>query len=328
MKTIRILLALCAALTLLAQNAHKAEAKKEIVLACETSLVTAPVWIAESKGYFQEKGVKVRIKEFDSGKASLAAMLKNKDIDICTVANTPIVFKSFERDDFVIIAAMLYSDNIAKVLARTDKGIRNPRGLESKRVGITKGTTGQFFLDAFLTFRGIVPSKVAVVDLKPSELPKALAEGGVDAICTWEPHILTAKQLLGNKAHILLGEGIYRAAFYFVARRDFAENNPEALKGFLRAIQKGEELIQREEDKSIDIVCQRLGSDRKLTESIWGDFVFQLMLDQMILMSLEDVARWAIKQGLTTQKEVPNYLDYIYMDALDEVRPEAVTIIR
>jgi len=134
--------------------------------------------------------------------------------------------------------------------------------------------------------------------------------------------------LLGNKAHILFSEGIYRAAFYFVARRDFAENNPEALKGFLRAIQKGEEFIQREEDKSIGIVCQRLGSDRKLTESIWGDFVFQLMLDQMILMSLEDVARWAIKQGLTTQKEVPNYLDFIYMDALDEVRPEAVTIIR
>jgi hypothetical protein len=46
-----------------------------------------------------------------------------------------------------------------------------------------------------------------------------------------------------------------------------------------------------------------------------------------LLITLEDEARWAIKNNLTSATEVPNYLDYIYFDALDEVKPEAVGII-
>jgi NitT/TauT family transport system substrate-binding protein len=47
-----------------------------------------------------------------------------------------------------------------------------------------------------------------------------------------------------------------------------------------------------------------------------------------MLITFEDQARWRIKQGLTDATEVPNYLDYIYLDALEEVKPEAIGIIR
>jgi NitT/TauT family transport system substrate-binding protein len=52
------------------------------------------------------------------------------------------------------------------------------------------------------------------------------------------------------------------------------------------------------------------------------------MLDQSILWCLEDEARWAIKNKLVEAAEVPNYLDYVYFKALEEIDPEAVTIIR
>ena len=41
-----------------------------------------------------------------------------------------------------------------------------------------------------------------------------------------------------------------------------------------------------------------------------------------------DEARWAIREELADKEEVPDYLDFIYIDALEEVKPEAVTIIR
>ena len=123
MKTIIILMILCVATILVATNVYAQEMKKEIILSCETSLLTAPVWIAENKGYFQEEGLTVKIRVFDSGKASFTAMLNNKDVDICTVAQTPIMFHSFNRNDFAIIAAMVHSDNDVKVLVRQDKRI-------------------------------------------------------------------------------------------------------------------------------------------------------------------------------------------------------------
>jgi NitT/TauT family transport system substrate-binding protein len=47
-----------------------------------------------------------------------------------------------------------------------------------------------------------------------------------------------------------------------------------------------------------------------------------------MLILFEDQARWRIDNNLTEATEVPNYLDYIYMDALEEVKPEAVMMIR
>ena len=82
---------MCSAAIFVATNIYARDVTKEITLSCETSLLTAPVWVAENKGYFQQEDLNVNIKEFDSGKASFTAMLDNSDIDISTVAQTPIV---------------------------------------------------------------------------------------------------------------------------------------------------------------------------------------------------------------------------------------------
>ncbi len=54
---------------------------------------------------------------------------------------------------------------------------------------------------------------------------------------------------------------------------------------------------------------------------------FILSLSQVLIIAMEDEARWAIKNNLTDATEVPNYLDYIYFDALEAVKPDAVNII-
>ena len=124
------------------------------------------------------------------------------------------------------------------------------------------------------------------------------------------------------------GEDIFREDFYFVPNRNFIANNHEALKRFLRAIEIGEQFIQENQDQAIHIVSQRLGMDRGIAVSVWDDFEFHLILDQSILVSLEDEARWAIDSKLVEAAMIPNYLDYLYLDALAEVKPEAVTVIR
>jgi len=328
MKTTKVLISLFTLSILLFSNTYAQDVKTEIALGCETSLLTAPVWVAEKNGYFQKEGLNLDIIEFDSGKASFAAMLDKRNIDICTVAQTPIMFNSFESKNFVILAAMVTSDNDVKVLARQDRGIKEPSDLRGKRVGITKGSTGEFFLDLFLVYKGIVASEIETIGAMPSELPQILAEGRVDAICTWEPHILNARKLLNEKVLVLPSKGYYREDFYFVTNKKFAKKNPATLKKFLSAIDRAEGFIKENEKKSINIVAQRLKLPRDLVVLIWREFDFRLVLDQTILTSLEDEARWAIRSGLTDKNEVPNYLDFIYMDALEQIKPGAVTIIR
>lgn len=299
---------------------------ERIVIGVETVAHASPLWIAEKKGYFKEEGVNVEIREFESGRTALRTMLNAEGIDIVTAAETPVISNSFDRNDYSIIGNMVYSDKDVKMLARQDRKISVPSDLKGKTVGITLGSSGDFFLSLFLAYHGLRMADIKTIDIEATRLPQALIDGQVDAIATWEPHVYKARKALGDKALLLPSAGIYREDFYFIARKDFIRKHPEALTRFLRAIEKGEEFIQMNKKEAMDIVGQRLKLDREILDATWDELQFRLSLDQLILVSLEDEARWAIRNKLTDATKVPNYLEYIYTDALKAVKPGAVTI--
>jgi NitT/TauT family transport system substrate-binding protein len=299
---------------------------EKIVIGVEAVPHTSPVWIAEHNDYFRKEGLNVEVKEFESGRTALRMMLHSEGIDIVTAAQTPVVSNSFSRNDYAIIGNMVYSDNDVKLLVKLDKGLKTPSDLKGKVIGITVDSSGHFFLGLFLAHHRLLMSDVRIADREATRLAQSLIDGQVDAIATWEPHIYNAKKVLGDKALVMPSEGMYREDFYFIARKDFIRSHHETLKRFLRAIQKGEDFIQNNRKEALDIVGQRLKIDKKILMETWGDFHFMLSLDQSILIALEDEARWAIKNGLTETTKVPNYLDYIYTDALMAVNPDAVTM--
>jgi len=298
----------------------------KIVLGVETAPHSSPVWVAENKGYFLEQGLTVEIKEFESGRTALRTMLNAEGIDIVTAAQTPVVFNSFSRNDYAIVGGMVYSENDVKLLARQDRGITAAPNLKGKTVGMTAGSSGEFFLGLFMSYFRMRASDLKTVDLEPAQLSQALIEGQADAIATWEPYIYEARKVLGDKAFLLSSGGIYRTDFYFVARKAFIQNNSETLERFLRAIEKAEGFIRKNNKEAKEIVAQRLKMDRTILNETWDDFRFALFLDQSILTSLEDEARWAIRSRLTDAPKVPNFLGYLHVDALKAVKPEAVQI--
>ncbi len=305
---------------------------EKVTLGVESSLLPAAVWVAENKGYFQEEGLDLTIKEFDSGRLSLLAMLKGDEgIDISAAAPTPIMFSSFDSQDFSIFTTFAYAYEDIKVIANKDKGINTAADLKGKKIGTPMGTTGQFFTETFLIYNTVSLNDVELVNVAPSNLPSALNKGEVDAIVIWEPHGSNARTLLGNKAIRLPSSDVYKTTFNFLVMRDFAEENPEVLKKFLRAIDKATTFIKDHENtdqECHDIVAKRLNLDRELMDAHWDEFVFEISLNQSLLTGLEDEAIWAIRNNLTSATKVPNYFDFIYLGALEAVKPEAVTIIR
>lgn len=299
---------------------------EKIVLGTQTIAHNSPVWIAENKGYFREEGLNVEIREFASGQEALQTMLNNKGIDLATAAQTPVIYNSFRRNDYAIIGSMVYSDKDINILARQDKGIKTPGNLKGKIIGITTGTSSHFFLSLFLTNHQMEMSDVTIVDMDPVRLSGALTQGKVDAIVAWEPYVFQTGKILGDKALLFPNQGLFREEVYLVARKDYLKGHTEASKRFLRAIEKGEAFILKNKNEAKEIISKRLKIDREVVSATWDDFVFRLFLDQSILVSLEDHARWAIINRLTDVKKAPNYLDYIHTEVLKAVKPEAVNI--
>lgn len=299
----------------------------KLTIGVEASILPSVVWVAEAKGYFREEGIDLTIQKFDSGSVSLQALLKG-EVDMCTVAPTPIMFNSFRRQDFSMISSFVRSRDDIKIIARKDKGIKTATDLRGKKIGTPKGTTGQFFTELFLDFNDISRSDVEIVNISPSGLPTALNNGQVDAIVIWEPHAFNAVELLRDNAVRLSSSEIYEETFNFVIRNNLGETNPGVLVRFIKAIDRGIEFMKDNENESQNIVANALKIDKSEIETLWSDFRFELSLSQTLITTLESEAKWAIEGELVESNKIPNYLNYIYFDALEAVKPEAISIFR
>lgn len=301
---------------------------EKITLGVEKSLLPSLVWVAENKGYFAQNGVEVTIKEFDSGRAAFTAMLNEGGLDMVTVAQTPVMFNSFNRSDFAIVSTMVSSYNDVFVLGRRDRGIAKVSDLRGKKIGVTMGSTGQYFLGLFLNNAGIGLSEVNLVDIKTGELVKNVEAGAVDAISTWQPRVYNAQKALGENGITFPPRKIFREDFYFVPNQYFLQTHPVSITRFLQAISQAEDFIKNHdnEEEAVVIVANRLGLEKDFVASVWDDFQFGLFLDQTIVKTLEDEAQWAIQNKLTEKTVVPNYLDYMSVDALKKVAPGKVQI--
>ena len=101
--------------------------------------------------------------------------------------------------------------------------------------------------------------------------------------------------------------------------------NQDNVDRFLRAVLRAETYIKSNRANAQEIVANRIGADPFIVRSIWDAFIFEITLDQSILVGLEDEAKWAIDIG-AFKKSAPNYLNFIDFSSLRDQKPEAVNI--
>jgi NitT/TauT family transport system substrate-binding protein len=301
-----------------------------------------PILVAAEAGMFKREGLDVEIKTFTSGSLALEAMLAGR-CGFATSAETPIVFKSFERNDFSIVSGIASSDNAVKLVARKSAGggaldavaapppgviVKKPSDLEGRRIGVQKATTMHMFLYMFLAKNGLAESDVTIVFGKPDELVEMLVKGGIDALAANEIMRLNALKALGTDALVMEMPGIYVNAHYLAAMRGFAYSHQKTVTKVLRALLSAEDLMRRDPRQAARHISGRLNSDASSIESSLSEFRWRISLDQSMFIVLEDTAKWAMDSHLTDRTVLPNYLDYVYGDALLSVSPDAVTIIK
>ena len=297
---------------------------EKITLAAYAGGTGTLVYVAEDQGFFEENGLEVTIKDYESGKAAADSLLDG-EADICTSADFVFVSNSFDHADLRVFGTVATAE-VKELVARKDKGITTIDDLIGKKIGVTKKSGGEFALGRFLIFNALSYEDVELVDLKPNEIVEAVLNGDIDAGFTWDPNVYYIKKGLGDNAISWPGE----QDFYFVllTKEDWIENNPAAAERFIKSVLEAEDYIKDNSEEAKEFVKNRFDYESDYIDYSWPKQEFAVILEQAMLITFEDQARWRIKQGLTDATEVPNYLYYIYMDALEKVKPEAVKIIR
>jgi NitT/TauT family transport system substrate-binding protein len=283
----------------------------------------ALVYVAEEQGFFEKNGLDVTIKDYQSGKAAADALIDG-EADISTSAGFVFVSNSFDHANLRVFGTVATFEN-KELVARKDKGITTTDDLVGKKIGVTKKSGAEFQLGVFLTFNGISKQDVELVDLKPLEMLEAISNGDVDAVFTWDPNVYNIKKELGE--NVVSWQGAKDFYFVLLAEEDWIENNPAAAERFIKSSLEAEDYIKDHPEESKAFVKDRFGYESDYMDYSWPAQEFAVILPQAMLIAFEDQARWRVQHDLTDATETPNYLDYIYCDALGEVKPGAVTII-
>jgi ABC-type nitrate/sulfonate/bicarbonate transport system substrate-binding protein len=301
-------------------------APRKLTIAVARQPDSALVYIAQGRNYFREEGLDVTLQLHEFGRVALASMLEGK-ADLATVAETPIMMAAMQGKTLAIITEIFSSERNSAVVAWRDRGISTPRDLAGKRIGVTPGTTGDYFLYALLATHGVSMRAIEAVSLRPSEAAEALAARRIDAVSAWNPNLFFCEKELGGAGVTFFGESIYTYTFNVAAARQLVTDDRKAVEAFLRALVKAERFARQNPAQSVEIVAKGAGLDQDMLAKAWSHFEFHLSLDQELLISLENEARWAIEEHLVEQKNVPNFLDFIYFSGLEIVRPRSVTML-
>jgi ABC-type nitrate/sulfonate/bicarbonate transport system substrate-binding protein len=300
---------------------------EKITIAYPHSVYSVLFTVAYSKGFFKAEGLEVVPQLHEFGKIAVQSMLEGK-AEMAISGDTVAMFAVVRGGKINIIAETMTSKRNEAIVARKDRGIKTPHDLEGKHIGVVLGTTGHFFLDSFLSVNGIRKNKVKVINIRPGEMMDALNKGVVDAVAVWQPVMKQLERQLGDKGVVFYDERIYSDIVCVSASQDFVKKHPAAVMKFLRALISAEAFVKEHPEETQHLVADFLKIDKTILDEIWNTLYLKVTLEQSLLVSLEDQTRWASDNKLIESRETPKYLDYIYFNGLQSVKPDAVNIIR
>ncbi len=287
---------------------------------------SALIYIAHEQNFFKANGLDITIKDYETGLATTDALNKG-EVEVAACAEFIIVGKACQKEKILNIATIAKNLN-ELIIGRTDRGIKTFADLRRKKVGVTRKTVAEFYLGRFLELNGMSITEVILVDLLPSQLREALAHGDVDVVIAWQPWASQIEKQVPSDKVVWPAQSNQLLYWNLIGRDTWVVNHPELIKRLLNSLIQAEGYLAGHADEARAIVQKRLKYDDPYMAKIWSQQQSSVTLDLSLIAAMEDEARWMIKNNLTRERTVPDFTNYIYVDGLKEIKPEAVSIIR
>jgi ABC-type nitrate/sulfonate/bicarbonate transport system substrate-binding protein len=328
MKRILLMVVVLAALAVVFGCAPSTSKMDSVTVAIAPFESVGLVFVAQDQNMFEKNGVRVTYRKYDTGVGAMEGVLKGEaDIAVGTT-EYPLAGKAFAGEPVSAIACIDRPD-FTYLVGRKDRGINKPSDLRGKRIGTVAGSIAQFYLGRFLELNNLASDDITLVDLRtPKEWRAAIASGNVDAVVLAQPEAGLVEGQLGDNATFFSVQGGQPSFALAVSKKEWIDRNPDSVRKFLAALADAEQFVESSPAETRAIIQKRLGLDSDYMDRVETQNTFALTLDQSLIIAMEDEARWMIKNRITPKTEVPNFTDNIYTDGLEQVKPDAVNIIR
>jgi len=242
-----------------------ASAQTPIKLTLNWKYEGAQSWffLAQERGYFKAEGLDVQIDQGEGSAAGVPKVAAGTYTAAFGDMNALIEFAARRPDDAPVGVYMLYNVAPFAVAVKQDSPIKAPKDFEGRTLGGPATDAALKLFPTFAKMTGIDAGKVKISNMAPNLREQMLLRNQVDGIFGYVNTIWFAAKLTGMDPekdmrfikYADYGLDLYSNTIMF--SRKFAKEHPEAVKGFLRALNKAIKDVVADPDAGIAAVLKR-----------------------------------------------------------------------
>jgi NitT/TauT family transport system substrate-binding protein len=261
-----------------------------------TTIELAPVLLAAELHYPGTATVKMGGVNNLTGDPGAPGYASEGKADVATNAETQLLRFSVKNPNLRIV--MTVTEGLYRIVARRSAGIATIADLKGKRIATIPPTSSGYFTELMLRKAGLTIADVTPVAMALPDMPKALAEGRVDAISIWEPEVENGAQLIGDDAIEFSGKGVYRELFNLNTTAEALADPVRRAKivAFVRAIRKAAAELRKDPAQAQALVAQASGYAPDVVAHSWPHHAYIADMPADMLDVLVDEEEWLAAQ--------------------------------
>lgn len=287
----------------------------EVSIGTQPWIGYGPLWVADEKGFDTDNGVDIKLVNFstdadlESGFASgRFQAANNANNTLIRLADLDLDFKIVLMEDFSLDADAIVSCN---------PEIRSIDDLEGAKVAFEEFSVSDVLFRYALNEAGIDFETIDYVPIPAADAGTAAVAGRVDVAVTYQPYLQAAVDE-GENCEIIYtaGENPGLISDALAINSEFAESDPEAVSGVLRAWGDAVDFYEQNPEEAQAIIAKNVGSKPdELASTFAGVELFDLQKSQDYLESdyeqlWNDIRQILVDQGqLEGEPDVNDYLD-------------------
>ena len=219
-------------------------------------------FLPEDRGYYKAEGLEMTI---DQGNGSGAAvpLVANGTYDVgFGDINALIELAGRQPQDAPIAVYVMYNQPPFTVAVKADSPIRSPKDFEGKTLGGAPNDAALKLFPALCKLAHIDCSKVKITNMQPNLREQMLMQGQVDGVFGYVNTIRFSAKLMGvdEKQLRYINFGDYGMDLYsngIIVSKKLVHDNPQAVRGLVRAINKGVIDTIKDPDGAVASVAKR-----------------------------------------------------------------------
>jgi NitT/TauT family transport system substrate-binding protein len=239
-----------------------AQTKLKLVLNWKYQGPQGMFFLAEDRGYYKAEGLEVTI---DQGNGSGAAvpLVANGTYDVgFGDINALIELAGKKPDDAPIAVFVLFNQPPFTVAVKANSPIKSPKDFEGKTLGGAANDGALKLFPALCKLAKIDCAKVKITNMQPNLREQMLMQGQVDGVFGYVNTIRFSAKLMGveDKQLRYINYGDYGMDLYsnaIIVSKKLVKEKPEAVRGLVRAINKGIVDSLKDIDASVAAVAKR-----------------------------------------------------------------------